>query len=135
MLSATVARLQQEGESFKGAGAVNCMQSFVRSPGAADTRSLVTEVIQGLEAHPKSRCYRAATGQYSCRGREVKKMKKLTLIVVALAFVAGSALTAFGTPTIAKNTGKNCKECHGTYDNGSGGGGPHEKGPGGNRNK
>ncbi len=62
-------------------------------------------------------------------------MKKIVLLLAAMAFLLSSAFTAFGTPTIAKNTDKKCSECHGKADSGNGGGGPHEKGPGGNRNK
>lgn len=61
--------------------------------------------------------------------------EKVVLLLVVLAFMASTALTAFGTPTIAKNTGKKCAECHAKADNGNGVGGPHELGPGGNRNK
>jgi len=62
-------------------------------------------------------------------------LKKIVLTIVALAFLVVTALSAAGTPDIAHQTDKKCAACHGKSDNGSGGGGPHELGPGGHRNK
>jgi len=63
-------------------------------------------------------------------------MRKIVLAFLAVVMASGFVIqTSFGTPQIAKQTDKSCKECHFKSDNGNGGGGPHANGPGGNRNK